>query len=138
MWKNEERKPQGIPERPGTPTTHVNQPGFGNAPSNSPQAAPLQSRPTASAPRGNASIGQTVTVKDAVSTTLLGNYTALQPLSATNVTADHMIYGYTMGLGVDIKLAGGLFMRAEWEYVRFVDQVETNVNTVRAGLGYKF
>jgi outer membrane immunogenic protein len=87
---------------------------------------------------GNASIGQTVTVKDAVSTTLLGNYTALQPLSATNVTADHMIYGYTMGLGVDIKLAGGLFMRAEWEYVRFVDQVETNVNTVRAGLGYKF
>jgi outer membrane immunogenic protein len=31
-----------------------------------------------------------------------------------------------------------LFMRAEWEYVRFVDQVETNVNTVRAGLGYKF
>jgi opacity protein-like surface antigen len=59
-------------------------------------------------------------------------------LSATNVTADHMIYGYTMGLGVDIKLAGGLFMRAEWEYVRFVDQVETNVNTVRAGLGYKF
>ena len=34
MWKNEERKPQGIPERPGTPSTHVNQPGFGNAPSN--------------------------------------------------------------------------------------------------------
>ena len=44
-------------------------------------------------------------------------------------------YGW---IGVDIKLVGGLFMRAEWEYVRFVDQVDTSVNTVRAGLGYKF
>jgi cytoskeletal protein CcmA (bactofilin family) len=66
MWKNEERKPQGIPERPGTPSTHVNQPGFGNAPSTSPQAAPLQSRPTPSAPRGNASIGQGIRIKGEV------------------------------------------------------------------------
>jgi opacity protein-like surface antigen len=29
-------------------------------------------------------------------------------------------------------------MRAEWEYARFVDQIEVNMNTVRAGLGYKF
>jgi len=29
-------------------------------------------------------------------------------------------------------------MRAEWEYVRFTSAVDTSVNTVRAGLGYKF
>ena len=69
MWKNEERKPQGIPERPGTPSTQVNQPGFGNAPSTpafTPQSAPLPSRPTPSAPRGNASIGQGIRIKGEV------------------------------------------------------------------------
>ena len=29
-------------------------------------------------------------------------------------------------------------MRAECEYLRFTSQVDTNINTVRAGLGYKF
>jgi hypothetical protein len=29
-------------------------------------------------------------------------------------------------------------MRAEWEYVRFTGSVNTGINTVRAGLGYKF
>jgi cytoskeletal protein CcmA (bactofilin family) len=69
MWKNEERKPQGIPERPSTPSAHVNQPGFGNAPSNpvfTPQATPLSSRPTPVAPRGNASIGQGIRIKGEV------------------------------------------------------------------------
>jgi outer membrane immunogenic protein len=58
--------------------------------------------------------------------------------SATNGSFSHMIYGYSAGLGVDINLIGGLFMRAEWEYVRFTDQTDVNINTVRAGLGYKF
>ena len=35
-------------------------------------------------------------------------------------------------------LVGGLFLRAEWEYVRFTSSVDTSINTVRAGLGYKF
>jgi opacity protein-like surface antigen len=39
---------------------------------------------------------------------------------------------------VDINLIQGLFMRAEWEYVRFTTKIDTNINTVRAGLGYKF
>jgi outer membrane immunogenic protein len=87
---------------------------------------------------GNADIAQSVTVKDSVSMNILGPFTQLKPLMATQGTSDHMIYGYTAGLGVDIRLVGGLFMRAEWEYVRFTDQVDTSVNTVRAGLGYKF
>ncbi len=35
-------------------------------------------------------------------------------------------------------LYGGLFARAEWEYVRFTGPIDTNINTVRGGLGYKF
>jgi outer membrane immunogenic protein len=59
-------------------------------------------------------------------------------LSATDGRFAHLIYGYSAGLGVDINLYGGLFMRAEWEYIRFTDVTDTNINTVRAGLGYKF
>jgi opacity protein-like surface antigen len=51
---------------------------------------------------------------------------------------DRFIYGYTAGLGVDVSLYAGLFLRAEWEYIRFTSAIDTNINTVRAGLGYKF
>jgi len=35
-------------------------------------------------------------------------------------------------------LVGGLFVRAEYEYRRVTSDIETNINTVRAGIGYKF
>jgi opacity protein-like surface antigen len=92
----------------------------------------------AGAALGNADIVQTVHVQDRVSTTQLGTYTPLQPLSSTNAQHNHLIYGYTAGLGVDVNLVGGLFMRAEYEYIRFSSAVDTSINTVRAGLGYKF
>jgi opacity protein-like surface antigen len=50
----------------------------------------------------------------------------------------HFVTGYAAGLGIDINLYAGLFLRAEWEYLRFTTTVDTNINTVRAGLGYKF
>jgi opacity protein-like surface antigen len=50
----------------------------------------------------------------------------------------HFIYGYAGGLGVDMMLFANLFLRAEWEYLRFTAPVDTTVNTVRAGIGYKF
>ncbi|SFJ60881.1 outer membrane protein [Bradyrhizobium sp. cf659] len=87
---------------------------------------------------GNADIVQTATVQDRVSATQLGTYTPLVPLSSTNAQHNHLIYGYTAGLGVDVNLVGGLFMRAEYEYIRFSSAVDTSINTVRAGLGYKF
>ncbi len=87
---------------------------------------------------GNAEISHKATVTDAVSLAALGPFTQLQPLSATDAVHNHLIYGYTGGLGVDINLIGGLFMRAEWEYIRFTTSVDTSINTVRAGLGYKF
>jgi outer membrane immunogenic protein len=58
--------------------------------------------------------------------------------SATSAQYNHLIYGYTAGLGVDVQLLAGLFLRAEWEYIRFTSAVDTSINTVRAGLGYKF
>jgi len=86
---------------------------------------------------GKADISRTVVVNDAVSANGT-SWTQLQPLSANDTQHNHMIYGYTAGLGMDVNLVGGLFMRAEWEYIRFTSQVDTSINTVRAGLGYKF
>jgi len=59
-------------------------------------------------------------------------------LSATDGIYSHLIYGYSTGIGVDVMLYSGLFLRAEWEYIRFASSVDTSINTVRAGLGYKF
>jgi opacity protein-like surface antigen len=50
----------------------------------------------------------------------------------------HFIYGYSGGLGIDMMLFANLFLRAEWEYMRFTSPVDTTINTVRAGIGYKF
>jgi outer membrane immunogenic protein len=87
---------------------------------------------------GNADISRSVVVRDAVSNTIAGPFVPLATLTATNVQHNHLVYGYSAGLGVDVNLVGGLFMRAEWEYVRFTSSVDTSINTVRAGLGYKF
>lgn len=92
---------------------------------------------------GNADIARTVTINDHYAPTFAG---ALAPcpipvcviLNSKQDQPNHLIYGYSAGLGVDVNLVAGLFMRAEWEYVRFTSQVDTSINTVRAGLGYKF
>lgn len=49
-----------------------------------------------------------------------------------------LMVGYNFGLGTEVMLYGGLFARAEWEYVRFSGPIDTNINTVRGGLGYRF
>lgn len=59
-------------------------------------------------------------------------------VGANDVQHNHMLYGYSAGLGVDINLWGGLFMRAEYEYLRFTSTIDTSINTGRVGLGYKF
>jgi len=87
---------------------------------------------------GKADIVHTATVSDAVSLLPLGPFTSLGTLTANDALHNHLIYGYTAGLGFDVNLMGGLFLRGEWEYVRFTTSVDTSINTVRAGLGYKF
>jgi opacity protein-like surface antigen len=58
--------------------------------------------------------------------------------SLTDNANAHFISGFAGGVGVDVMLYAGLFLRAEWEYLRFLTTVDTTINTVRAGLGYKF
>jgi len=59
-------------------------------------------------------------------------------VSATDAQNNRMIYGYSGGLGVDVMLISCLFLRAEWEYVRFTTVIDTDINTFKVGLGYKF
>lgn len=53
-------------------------------------------------------------------------------------TKTKLVYGYSAGAGLDVMLVGGLFTRLEYEYQRVTGEIETNINTVRVGLGYKF
>jgi outer membrane immunogenic protein len=59
--------------------------------------------------------------------------------SLTDNANSQFIVGFAGGAGIDIMLYAGLFLRAEYEHLRFsAKNVETSVNTVKAGLGYKF
>ena len=88
---------------------------------------------------GNANITRSVSVLDVWTATAASPAPGGQAfLTSSNPQHNHLIYGYAAGLGVDVNLVGGLFMRAEWEYTRFAASVDTSINTVRAGLGYKF
>jgi opacity protein-like surface antigen len=58
--------------------------------------------------------------------------------SKVDARHNRLMVGYTFGLGVEAMLTGNFFARGEWEYVRFTGPIDTNINTVRGGLGYKF
>jgi len=53
---------------------------------------------------------------------------------------NNFVAGWTAGLGMEYMLWGNIFLRGEWEYVKFLSVENTNVtlNSVRAGIGYKF
>jgi opacity protein-like surface antigen len=86
---------------------------------------------------GAVSMGQGDIVRSA---TISGtqNGVPFVPLSRIDSQNGHFLYGYGGGLGVDMMLVGGLFLRAEWEYLKFAAPIDTSVSTVRAGVGYKF
>jgi opacity protein-like surface antigen len=50
------------------------------------------------------------------------------------------IYGYSGGLGVDIGLFPGVFLRGEWEYVQFndLDKISSRLNNFRVAAAVKF
>jgi opacity protein-like surface antigen len=60
--------------------------------------------------------------------------------SQTERRVNNFVVGWTAGLGVEYMLWGNLFMRGEWEYVRFlsVKDMSFSTNNVRFGVGYKF
>jgi opacity protein-like surface antigen len=62
----------------------------------------------------------------------------LPPAPTTFASKTKLVYGYSAGVGFDVMLVGGLFARAEYEFQRVTSDIESNVNTVRAGIGYKF
>ena len=54
--------------------------------------------------------------------------------------SDAFVAGWTAGLGFEYMLWGNIFLRGEWEYIKFMAIQNTAVseNSVHAGLGYKF
>lgn len=82
------------------------------------------------------------------SNTITGTYvgtTAANGVSAlprtTTVSADtnnQFVHGFSAGVGLDWMLFGGLFVRAEYEYLQFTSSLNTNIHSVRGGVGYKF
>ncbi|MBY0380938.1 MAG: outer membrane beta-barrel protein [Xanthobacteraceae bacterium] len=58
--------------------------------------------------------------------------------TSSDIRNGHWTYGYATGLGVDVKLPGGFFLRGEYEYLKLVGAVNSSVNTVRGGVGYLF
>lgn len=53
---------------------------------------------------------------------------------------DSFVVGWTAGLGFEYCLWGNLFMRGEYEYIRFlnVKDITVSTNNARVGIGYKF
>jgi opacity protein-like surface antigen len=64
-------------------------------------------------------------------------YMALPSLQ-TSATKTNLVYGYSAGVGVDVMLMAGLFLRAEYEYQRVTSKIESTINSARVGVGYKF
>jgi len=60
--------------------------------------------------------------------------------SAQERRSNSFVAGWVAGLGMDYMLWGNLFLRGEWEYVRFVSvkDISFSTNNLRAGIGYKF
>jgi outer membrane immunogenic protein len=96
------------------------------------------------------SVTSTVTRRDDVTTTdSSGNTTTTigttfavpaQSQSLGEQRTNAFVAGWTGGLGFEYMLWSNLFVRGEWEYVKFLAVKNTVVqaNNLRAGIGYKF
>jgi outer membrane immunogenic protein len=63
-----------------------------------------------------------------------------QSLTMSQERPNDFVVGWTGGLGLEYMLFGNVFMRGEWEYIKFLSVMSStvSVNSVRAGIGYKF
>jgi len=61
-------------------------------------------------------------------------------LTTTDGRSNNFVAGWTAGLGMEYMLWGNVFLRGEWEYIKFLSIKDTVVtqNSVHAGIGYKF
>ena len=85
-----------------------------------------------------------ITTTDAfgVTTTTRGTtfFVPAQSQTLSEQRTNAFVAGWTGGLGLEYMLWGNVFMRGEWEYVKFLTVKNTAVqaNHLRAGIGYKF
>lgn len=93
------------------------------------------------------SVTSTVTRRDDTTDPLTGVVTlgTTNPVPAQSQTlveqkTNQFVAGWSGGLGLEYRLWGGLFMRGEWEYMKFLAVKDTVVqaNNLRVGIGYKF
>jgi outer membrane immunogenic protein len=86
---------------------------------------------------------------DTITTDAFGNVTTIlgtpQTVPALTTTlsqgrTNNFVVGWTGGLGFEFRIWDGLFARAEYEHVGFVqvENTKVTVDTARVGLGYKF
>lgn len=61
-------------------------------------------------------------------------------LSRTEDEQDKYMFGYSLGLGMDVMLMKHVFVRGEWEFISLpsVSGIRTTINTGRVGAGIKF
>ncbi|HJY16006.1 MAG TPA: porin family protein, partial [Xanthobacteraceae bacterium] len=64
------------------------------------------------------------------------NYSYSNSASKTNT----LLYGYSVGGGVDVALSPNLFLRAEYEYIQFAPfgNITATISSARIGAGLKF
>ena len=85
-----------------------------------------------------------ITTTDAfgVTTTTRGTtfFVPAQSQTLSEQRTNAFVAGWTGGLGLEYMLWGNVFMRGEWEYVKFLTVKNTAVqaNHLRAAIGYKF
>ena len=77
-----------------------------------------------------------------ITSTVIGQ-TFLVPSQSTTQSqgrTNNFVVGWTGGLGMEYVLWNNVFLRGEWEYVKFlsVENTAITLNSVRAGIGYKF
>ena len=60
--------------------------------------------------------------------------------SLTQERTNNFVVGWTLGLGMEYMVWNCLFLRGEWEYIKFVQVMNTPIamNSARLGIGYKF
>jgi outer membrane immunogenic protein len=84
---------------------------------------------------------QTVIGLQTISTTVHHtDFYQLPTLGQKEERTNSIVAGWTGGLGLEYMLWGNVFMRGEWEYIKFLSVKDTvvSMNSLRAGIGYKF
>ena len=77
-----------------------------------------------------------------VTTTVIGVPFAVPSVSQsrTQERTNNFVVGWTGGVGLEYMLWNCLFVRGEWEYIKFlsVENTPVTMNSARFGVGYKF